>query len=38
MGFVVAHMPGDQSWPMLTMMGVCSFAAFLMFKLFGDVK
>ncbi|GAM75438.1 MFS family multidrug transport protein [Vibrio ishigakensis] len=38
MGFVVAHMPGGESWPMLTMMGVCSFAAFLMFKLFGDVK
>ncbi|WP_261815356.1 Bcr/CflA family multidrug efflux MFS transporter [Vibrio gallicus] len=36
MGFIVAQLPGDQSWPMLIMMGACSIAAFLMFKIFGE--
>ncbi|OBT13473.1 Bcr/CflA family drug resistance efflux transporter [Vibrio sp. UCD-FRSSP16_10] len=38
MGFFVATLPGDQSWPMLTMMGLCAVLSITIYKVFGESK
>ncbi|CAM2835337.1 Bcr/CflA family multidrug efflux MFS transporter [Vibrio rarus] len=38
MGFIVASLPGDKSWPMLTLMGLCAVLSITMYKVFGESK
>ncbi|GAD79157.1 Bcr/CflA family multidrug efflux MFS transporter [Vibrio ezurae] len=38
MSLIVSFMPGEQSWPMLTMMGLCAVASIVIYKVYGEVK
>ncbi|GEA59916.1 Bcr/CflA family multidrug efflux MFS transporter [Vibrio comitans] len=38
MGFIVAHLPGDESWPMLTMMALCAVLSIVIYKVLGESK
>ncbi|CAM3948544.1 Bcr/CflA family multidrug efflux MFS transporter [Vibrio neonatus] len=35
---IVTLLPGEKSWPMLTMMGLCAVASIVIYKVYGEVK